>query len=91
MAVVPATGWFNPVAVSSKSATSTLSRLADAEEVVHVDGAALGLGHPLGDQRNGDDAVRARVGGDAGAVAPEPGLEGERLDAPSPGAAPNVT
>ena len=52
-------------------------RRADAEEVVHVDGAALGLRHPLRDERNRGDAAGAGEGRHAGAVAPDPGFERE--------------
>ncbi len=49
-------------------------RRADAQEVIHVDGAALDFRHPLGDERNRRDAAGAGEGRHARAVAPDPRL-----------------
>src|SRR6266542_2107566 len=57
-------------------------RCADAQEVVHVDVAALGLGAAFRQKRDrvGDSAT-AGTGPGTGPLAPEPGLECERGDA----------
>ena len=49
----------------------------DPQEVVHVDVAALGLGHPLGHERDRDDATVPCVGRNAGRIATEPGFNRE--------------